>query len=129
MIGVEAYAKCFSIPVGVSQSDRNKIVLLVDTSEVTKSERPFESRVGDWPPEIDDLEATLEKFRGLCRRKVTMNSGNGRRGGLINMNPRHRLTLVWGVINYSRSVTANCCNQTSLSTPGKASMREQEHSL
>jgi len=53
----------------------------------------------DGPPEVNDLKAVLQQFRGLVRGKMPVDTGDGSFGRLVNVGLGGRLSLLGGVLN------------------------------
>jgi len=107
VLGIEFDIHRLAIVLWVFQGRRREVVLRVYGAVVTEREWPVVRGVLDWTPQVDDLEATLQKRRCIRRREMAMDSRNRRSLGLVNVDTRHGLPLVWGVLRLSWAATAN----------------------
>lgn len=78
MTFVVFYAKRLAFPVWEEKGDSKQVVLCVDSSVVTERKWPVKGRIFDWSPEIDNLKALCQQFRGISSRHVAVNAGNRR---------------------------------------------------
>ena len=69
--------QCFSLTIGIYQRNWKRVTFWVDTSVVAESKRPVNSRLGDGPPEIDNLEPTPQKGWCIGGGKMAMDASNG----------------------------------------------------
>lgn len=87
--------------VGLSASFRgdarygDEIVVFVDGAVVAEGERHVKGWMGQRPPEIDDLESMLEELGRLGGGEMEMDSGDGRRGGLVDVDLFDWLAFTW----------------------------------
>ena len=103
MIGVIFDHERFSLVVRIDKS-RREIIFLIYAPVIAQAQRPVDSRVGNGPPQVNDLEAILEELRDVSGWKMSANTLDRRLVGLIDVNLGHRLTfigtniqLVWGM--------------------------------
>lgn len=107
MIRVVLHAQRLAFMVWVHECGWYKIVLAVDTPVVAESKRPVPCFSENRSPEVDYLVATLEEFRGLIRRGMTLYTDSSRSRRLINVHERDRLTLLWTIVGLPWTATSN----------------------
>ena len=93
VIGIIFDHERFSFAVGIDKS-RREIILLIYTPIIAQAQRPVDSRVGDGPPQVNDLETIFKQLRDVRRRKMSANTLDRRVFGLIDVNLGQRLTLI-----------------------------------
>jgi hypothetical protein len=76
------------LPIRGQHGDRESVFLWIDTPVVTQPKWPVKCWMSNRPPKVDDLE-TLLKERVRQLRKVLVDAGNRRLGGLVTMNVRN----------------------------------------
>ncbi len=80
MAFVVSHAVCLTLVVRVDKRHGERILLRVHAPVVAQRERPVERGVGNWAPEIDDLEPAREELRHVGRGQVAVDARDGRRG-------------------------------------------------
>ena len=106
MAFVVFYAVRLPLVVRVDKRHRERI-LRVHAPVVAQRERPIERGVGDWAPEIDDLEPAREQLRHVGRGQVAVDARDGRRGSLVDVHLWHRLALIRRVFGRAWDVAAD----------------------
>ena len=87
--------------------DRKRVRFRIDATVVAQSKGPVEGRMRDGAPEINDLEAALEERRDVGGRKVPVDAGDGRFGGLIDMHSDDGLAGLWGIPDLAWAIAAD----------------------
>lgn len=107
MVRVELDTHRLAVVVGILQRGGNKIVLCVDTAIVAQRQRPVERGVVYGPPEVDDLETTLQELGDVLGWEMAANASGGGLGCLVDVNLGYGLALLWAVVDFSGAAAAN----------------------
>ena len=76
VLGAIEHRERLAISVRVAQDRRGDVGDWIDALPIRDSERMIEGRMVDGPPQIDDLEALVNKLLRLLWRKVSVNSSD-----------------------------------------------------
>ena len=106
LIRVKANANVFSFRVWIDQCQCKGIVL-GHAPVVAESKRPINRGMRNGSPKVDELPAFFEELRCFVGREMTMDSGDGRLCGLVNVDVRDGLALFGSGIDLSWSAAAN----------------------
>lgn len=99
--------KSLAIAVRVLQGGGDEILRNVDAPVVAEREGPIPRSVMNGSPEVDDLEAVLEELWHILCRQVSVDASCGRGSGLVNVDLRHRLTLLRTVVDLTGTATTD----------------------
>ena len=105
--GVEFHAERLTIAIRVLERGGYEVVLAVDAAIVAQRQRPVLSGMGDWPPEVNDLESSGEKLGDVRLRKMAVDTSPRGFGGLINVDLGHWLSFLWGIIDLAGSTATD----------------------
>jgi len=94
----------FSLIVRFYKSHWERIVLSY-TPVIAQAERPIDSRVGDRPPEVDDLETTFKELWDVGSWEMSVHTLDSGLVGLVGVHLGHRLT--WTVFNLAWTTATN----------------------
>lgn len=77
MVRVELDTQRLAVVVGVLQRGGDKVVLCINAAVVAQRQRPIERGVVYGPPEVDDLETTLQKLGDVFGWEMPANASGG----------------------------------------------------
>ena len=106
VIGVVFDPERFSLAVRIYKSHWERVVLSY-TPVIAQAERPINSRVGDRPPEVDDLETTFKKVWDVGSWEMSVHTRDRGLVGLVDVHLGHWLTAIWTVVNLTWTTAAN----------------------
>ena len=100
--------ECFSPAVGVRKDEcRWEIIALSYTPIIAQAQRPVDSRVGDGPPEIEDLEATFKEFWHIGGWEMSVNTRERGLVALVEMHLGHRLAPIGTIVRLAWTTATN----------------------
>jgi hypothetical protein len=106
VIWVVLYPERFSLAVRIDEC-RWEIIVLIYTPEIAQTQRPVDSRVGDGPPEVDDLEATFKKFWDISGREMSVKTCDRGLVALVDVHMDHRLTPIRSIVELAWTTATN----------------------
>ena len=96
----------FSLAVRIYESHWEGVVLSY-TPVIAQAERPVDSRVGDRPPEVNDLETPFKELWDVGGWEMSMHTRDRGIVGLVDVHLSHRLTAIRTVVNLAWTTATN----------------------
>ena len=96
----------FSFAVGIDERC-GEVISLIYTPEIAQAQRPINSRVGDGPPQVNDLEAIFKELRDIGGRKTSVNTLDRGLVGLVDMYLDHWLTPIGTIVELAWTTATN----------------------
>jgi hypothetical protein len=95
-----------SLAVRIYKSHREGVVLSY-TPVIAQAQRPVDSRVGDRPPEVDNLETTFKELWDVGSWEMSMHTRDRGLVGLVDVHLGHRLAAIRTVVNLAWTTATN----------------------